>query len=489
MRIASGVTASTTTRESANALATSASAGNLEPLLATGGVASGVRDHVVDRLVERPARLPRSERLDPAGVWLAAPQLLESLPVRGLVRDQPNARAAARALDHPGRELDDRDLERRADVEYVTDGLVGVEQQGQRVHRVGDVHEAARLGAAPVDGEVLARKGLLHEARQHHPVGALLTRADGVEEAGDHDLRVAVPHVAMRERLAEGLRGGVAPARLERGAEHAIGLLVEGTARVLPVDLGCRGVEQPASVADGRRDHVVGAADVAEQRLERARHDELDPHGRGEVVAGVDGPHALVHHRLVEDAALLQLHVVGAQQMLDVGAIAGAQVIQDQDLVAARGQRLRRVGADEPGPAGDEISHAERVPRSGRNGALGVEVRSIASINTRVALKARTGRRTSRQAIPARTDLTIAAESAARQAQDRPAPWTPGPEGPGPAYGDRPCDPKGRAPRPLSGTRRSNVQLRAELALSDRWRWPCASSEASSDRAHRLRRC
>src|SRR3954449_10479501 len=131
MRIASGVTASTTTRESANALATSASAGNLEPLLASGGVASGVCDHVVDRLVERPARLPRSERLELAGVRLAAPELLESLAVGGLVRDQANARAAVRAFDHLGRQLDDRHLQGRPDVERVADRLVGVDQQGE----------------------------------------------------------------------------------------------------------------------------------------------------------------------------------------------------------------------------------------------------------------------------------------------------------------------------------------------------------------------
>src|SRR3954452_8584988 len=156
MRIASGGTASTITMASTNTVATSASAGNLEPLLASGGVASGVCDHVVDRLVERPARLPRSEGLELAGVRLAPPELLESLAVGGLVRDQANARAAVRALDHLGRQLDDRPLQGRADVERFADRLVGVDQQCERVHRVGHVHKAARLRAAPVDGQVLA---------------------------------------------------------------------------------------------------------------------------------------------------------------------------------------------------------------------------------------------------------------------------------------------------------------------------------------------
>src|SRR3954469_24534722 len=100
MRIARGVTARTTTRESANALATSASAGNLEPLAAPRRLAPGVRDHVVDRLVERPARLPRGELLELRRVRLAAAELLEPLAVRGLVGDQADARAAVRTVDH-----------------------------------------------------------------------------------------------------------------------------------------------------------------------------------------------------------------------------------------------------------------------------------------------------------------------------------------------------------------------------------------------------
>src|SRR5919205_449796 len=145
MRIASGVTARTTTRESANALATSASAGNLEPVPATGRLATGVRDHVVDRLVERSRDLPRGQLLELRGVRLAAAELLEALAVGGLVRDQAYARAAARPLDHTRGELDDRDLHGGADVEDVAERLVAVDQERERVDGVRHVHEAAPL--------------------------------------------------------------------------------------------------------------------------------------------------------------------------------------------------------------------------------------------------------------------------------------------------------------------------------------------------------
>src|SRR4051794_15274073 len=128
MRIASGVTASTTTRESANALATSASAGNLEMLLGAGRIGAHVGDHVVDRLLERPAGLPRGQLLELRCVGLAAAELLESLAVGRLVRDEAHARRAARALDHLRCQLDDRDLGDRADVEHVAYRVVALDQ-------------------------------------------------------------------------------------------------------------------------------------------------------------------------------------------------------------------------------------------------------------------------------------------------------------------------------------------------------------------------
>ena len=42
---------------------------------------------------------------------------------------------------------------------------------------------------------------------------------------------------------------------------------------------------------------------------------------------------------------------------VDVVAATGRQVVEHDDVVSAREQRVDEVGADEPGPAGDERAH------------------------------------------------------------------------------------------------------------------------------------
>src|SRR5215216_866116 len=141
-----------------------------------------VEDRVVDRVVDRPRRLPAGQGADRADVRLSPPELLEALAVRVLVRDELDARIAAGALDDPPSELDDRDLRVGADVEHLADAVRMIDQLQQRLDGVRDVREAAALSAVAEDRQVLSAQRLTDEARQDHPVLVRLPRADAVEQ-------------------------------------------------------------------------------------------------------------------------------------------------------------------------------------------------------------------------------------------------------------------------------------------------------------------
>jgi len=71
-----------------------------------------------------------------------------------------------------------------------------------------------------------------------------------------------------------------------------------------------------------------------------------------------------VQHRLrpqlphqVRDPGVLQVHAHEVRPGGHVGLEAAAQVVQHGHLVAFRHAAVRRVAADEPGPAGDEDAH------------------------------------------------------------------------------------------------------------------------------------
>jgi len=75
------------------------------------------------------------------------------------------------------------------------------------------------------------------------------------------------------------------------------------------------------------------------------------------VEGGIGVAEALVDKALVEDRADHELDVPGVQEVLDVAPVAGAQVVEHEHLVAARGDRFHQVGADEPGAPSDEVPH------------------------------------------------------------------------------------------------------------------------------------
>src|SRR4029453_18277553 len=101
-----------------------------------------------------------------------------------------------------------------------------VKQRDECSDRVHDVTEAPALLAVSVHGEVVSLERLTHEPGQDHPELARLTRADAIEQARDDRGDAAVAPVRAGEDLIDRLARGVRPARLERGPQDPIGVLM-----------------------------------------------------------------------------------------------------------------------------------------------------------------------------------------------------------------------------------------------------------------------
>src|SRR5438034_7546866 len=100
---ATGVRARTAASAKAKAPARCASSGKAHECLSRWCLSRSalVGDHVVDGVVDRPRRCPPRELSERRGVRHAPAQLLETVVVRLLVRDERDPGLRARALDHP----------------------------------------------------------------------------------------------------------------------------------------------------------------------------------------------------------------------------------------------------------------------------------------------------------------------------------------------------------------------------------------------------
>ena len=263
-------------------------------------------------------------------------------------------------VDDPRGELEDRDRNRVADVERAAAGAVVVGQREDRADRVADVQEATRLAAVAVDGHVLAGDRLADKTRHDHSVGAPLSGADRVEQP-DHDRIGAVLGViAVRHRLAVGLRDRIGPAALGRRPEDPVGVLVQRAGRVLAVHLRGGGEQQPFPLSRGRRDDHVGAVHDPSQRLERLCDHQLDPDRRGQVQAHVAVAHQLRHQPGIGHRAVHESHRPGAHQGFHVG---GRPVLKSSRITTASSRPTRASAICEPiNPAPPVIRYLKSAP-------------------------------------------------------------------------------------------------------------------------------
>src|SRR5213078_3093196 len=118
-----------------------------------------------------------------------------------------------------------------------------------------------------------------------------------------------------------------------------------------PVD-GGRGREDDAShalVARGEQD-VQRSLDVHRARGQRILHGARHRSERAEVVDDLDAAHGRVYTLVRTELALDDLD----RTSLQVGAVAGGEVVQNAHVVTALEQRVDEVGADEARSTGDQ---------------------------------------------------------------------------------------------------------------------------------------
>jgi hypothetical protein len=111
--------------------------------------------------------------------------VLETLSVDLLERHELDFRMGAGDLLHALRQGEHRDFLIGTDVEHLPVRLGLLREHQRAAHDVADVREAARLRAVAVDEDRVVTQRLLHEARQHHAVRAVLARSAGVEATDD----------------------------------------------------------------------------------------------------------------------------------------------------------------------------------------------------------------------------------------------------------------------------------------------------------------
>jgi hypothetical protein len=139
------------------------------------------RDHVGEDLFERAHRRPTRELAETRRIRYPSLHVLEAPLVGLVVRDVDDSRARSGHADHGIRQVVDRDLGLGSDVEDPADRIGMIDHVDERVDHIGDVAEAASLGAVAVHGEVLVAERLAYETGDDHAELAGLARADGVE--------------------------------------------------------------------------------------------------------------------------------------------------------------------------------------------------------------------------------------------------------------------------------------------------------------------
>ncbi len=167
--------------------------------------------------------------------------------------------------------------------------------------------------------------------------------------------------VGHRHRLGESLGLVVDPTRPHRVhvAPVVLGL---GMDLGIAVDLAGGRQEEAGRLGPGQAEAVVGPEAADLEGLDRHLEVVLGRRRRGEVHDGVDRAR---HPDVGGDVELDVGEAGGAEEVLDVVHVAGDEVVDGDDLVAAPEQTLAQVRPEEAGTAGDHHAcHCQYTPFS-----------------------------------------------------------------------------------------------------------------------------
>jgi hypothetical protein len=161
--------------------------------------------------------------------------------------------------------------------------------------------------------------------------------------------------VREREELVHRLRVGVRPPALRRRpVDPPVVLRERPLLSMVAVDLGRRGDEDPLAERMGMLEDELRPAQVRDQRANGLFDDQPHTHGCGEVIDDVAAVDELVDGGRVQHRVDDEVEARAIAQVGDVLERARREVVQHPYLEALVEQKLGKVRADEPGPAGHE---------------------------------------------------------------------------------------------------------------------------------------
>ena len=227
--------------------------------------------------------------------------------------------------------------------------LLGARQAQDAIDEIGDIAEAARLGAVAVDGQGLALQGLHHEVRDDAAVVGLEPGAVGVEDADEVGVDAVVAVIGHDGGLGETL-GFIVDGAGADGVDVAPVGLDLGMHLGVAVALGGGGVEIACAIFAGEVEGVDGAGGADEEGL-GPKTGVVDGAGRGgEVEDEID----FARVEGLGDVLFEEAEAAFALEMAEIGDVACAEVIDTDDRVSCSKQRVTKMGAEKAGRSCDK---------------------------------------------------------------------------------------------------------------------------------------
>ncbi len=196
-----------------------------------------------------------------------------------------------------------------------------------------DITERAGLFTVAIERDVITFERLADEVADDSTIVRMHARAVGVEDAHDPDVDFVLAQVIEHQCFSCAFAFVVAGARAD-GVDVASVAFRLGVDIGVAVDFACGRVENSRADALGEAEHVDRAHDGGLGGLDGVELVVPGRRGAGEVVDLIN-----FKKQRVCDIVADQLEIVFVEQMIDVGLLAGEEVIHADDIVA---------GVDEP---------------------------------------------------------------------------------------------------------------------------------------------
>jgi hypothetical protein len=229
-----------------------------------------------------------------------------------------------------------------------TGEIVGFHELDEAADEVIDVAETARLLAVAVDGDVVAFERLDDEVGDDTAVIRQHARAVGVEDADDADVHAVLTVVVEEEGFSDTLALVIAGAGAD-GIDVAPVALGLGMHLRIAIDFRGGSLEHARLEAACEAEHVDGTHHGGLDRLDGVVLIMRRGGGAGEIVDLIHLDTEGVRDVMPDELKVRVVHQVG-----DVLLATGEQVVRADDFMVLLQQTFAEMGAEEPGPTGDE---------------------------------------------------------------------------------------------------------------------------------------